>query len=109
MSGFTKQAIQASFLKLLDTYPLRDITVRMITEDCGINRKSFYYHDQDISTSSAPSAKARPNTSSAASTPVWMTFEATDRTPGAVHSGTAPGVVITSKSSRGRWRRSSGG
>lgn len=25
MSGFTKQAIQASFLKLLDTYPLRDI------------------------------------------------------------------------------------
>lgn len=58
MSGFTKQAIQASFLKLLDTYPLRDITVRMITEDCGINRKSFYYHDQDISTSSAPSAKA---------------------------------------------------
>jgi len=48
MSGFTKQAIQASFLKLLDTYPLRDITVRMITEDCGINRKSFYYHDQDI-------------------------------------------------------------
>ena len=56
MSGFTKQAIQASFLKLPDTYPLRDITVRMITEDCGINRKSFYY--QDISTSSAPSAKA---------------------------------------------------
>lgn len=43
MSGFTKQAIQASFLKLLDTYPLRDITVRMITEDCGINRKSFYF------------------------------------------------------------------
>lgn len=73
MSGFTKQAIQASFLKLLDTYPLRDITVRMITEDCGIKRKSL------------------------------------DRTPGAVHSGTAPGVVITSRSSRGRWRRSSGG
>ena len=48
MSGFTKQAIQVSFLKLLDTYPLRDITVRMITEDCGINRKSFYYHYQDI-------------------------------------------------------------
>ena len=46
MPGFTKQAIQASFLKLLDTHPLRDITVRMITEDCGINRKSFYYHYQ---------------------------------------------------------------
>ena len=48
MSGFTKQAIQASFLKLLDTYPLRDITVRMITEDCGINRMTFYYHFKDI-------------------------------------------------------------
>ena len=48
MSGFTKQAIQASFLKLLDTYPLRDITVRMITEDCGISRMTFYYHFKDI-------------------------------------------------------------
>ena len=48
MSGFTKQAIQASSLKLLDTYPLRDITVRMITEDCGINRNSFYYHFEDL-------------------------------------------------------------
>ena len=48
MSGFTKQAIKASFLKLLETYPLREITVKMITEDCGINRKSFYYHYQDI-------------------------------------------------------------
>lgn len=44
MSGFTKQAIQASFLKLLDDYPLREITVKMIAETCGINRKSFYYH-----------------------------------------------------------------
>ena len=48
MSGFTKQAIQVSFLKLLDTYPLRDITVRMITEDCGINRNTFYYHFEDL-------------------------------------------------------------
>ncbi len=50
MPGFTKQAIKASFLKLLDTYPFRDITVKMIVEDCGINRKSFYYHYQDIPT-----------------------------------------------------------
>ena len=48
MSGFTKQAIQASFLKLLGMYPLRDISVKLIDDDCGINRKSFYYHYQDI-------------------------------------------------------------
>ena len=48
MAAFTKQAIKASFLKLLGMYPLRDISVKMIVEDCGINRKSFYYHYQDI-------------------------------------------------------------
>lgn len=47
MPGFTKQAIKANFLKLPDMYPLRDITVKMIVDDCGINRKSFYYHYQD--------------------------------------------------------------
>ena len=58
MPNFTKQAIKDSFLKLLNQQPLSKISVRSIVEDCGINRKSFYYHDQDISTSSAPSAKA---------------------------------------------------
>ena len=48
MASFTKQAIRESFLRLLDEYPLRDITVKMIVETCGINRKSFYYHYQDI-------------------------------------------------------------
>ena len=47
MPGFTKQAIKANFLKLPDMYPLLDITVKMIDENCGINRKSFYYHYQD--------------------------------------------------------------
>ena len=58
MSAYTKQAIKKSFLKLLNERPLSQVTVKAIVEDCGINRKSFYYHDQDISTSSAPSAKA---------------------------------------------------
>ena len=58
MPSFTRNAIIASFLKLLNERPLHKITVKDIVEDCGINRKSFYYHDQDISTSSAPSAKA---------------------------------------------------
>ena len=48
MANFTKQAIKASFLKLLNERPLTKISVRDIVEDCGINRNSFYYHFQDI-------------------------------------------------------------
>ena len=48
MPTFTKQAIKANFWMLLRQYPLRDITVKMIVEHCGINRKSFYYHYQDV-------------------------------------------------------------
>ena len=48
MPNFTKQAIKASFMKLLNEHPLSKISVRSIVEDCGINRNSFYYHYQDI-------------------------------------------------------------
>ena len=48
MTNFTKQAIKASFLKLLNQQPLNKISVRDIVEDCGINRNSFYYHFHDI-------------------------------------------------------------
>lgn len=48
MADFTKNAIQKSFLKLLNEKPLKQITVRDIVEDCGINRNTFYYHFQDI-------------------------------------------------------------
>ena len=48
MANFTKQAIKASFIKLLNEQPLNKISVRSIVEDCGINRNSFYYHFQDI-------------------------------------------------------------
>ena len=48
MANFTKQAIKASFLKLLNQQPLNKISVRDIVEDCGINRNSFYYHFRDI-------------------------------------------------------------
>lgn len=48
MANFTKQAIKASFLKLLNQQPLNKISVRDIVEDCGINRNSFYYHYQDL-------------------------------------------------------------
>ena len=48
MPQFTKQAITASFLKLLAEKPLDRITVKDIVEDCGVSRNSFYYHYQDI-------------------------------------------------------------
>lgn len=48
MTNLTKQAIKASFLKLLNEQPLNKISVRSITADCGLNRNSFYYHFQDI-------------------------------------------------------------
>ena len=48
MPSFTKRAIKASFLKLLNEKPLAQITVKDIVEDCGVNRNSFYYHFTDI-------------------------------------------------------------
>ena len=48
MADFTKNAIRESFLKLLNEKPLKQITVKDIVEDCGINRNTFYYHFQDI-------------------------------------------------------------
>ena len=43
-----KQAIQASFRKLLLTKSLDKITVRDIVEDCRLTRNTFYYHYEDI-------------------------------------------------------------
>ncbi len=48
MPSFTKSAIKASFIKLLNKKPLAKITVKEIVEDCKINRNSFYYHYSDI-------------------------------------------------------------
>ena len=44
----TKRAIKESFVNLLNERPLNKISVRDITDKCGINRNSFYYHYQDI-------------------------------------------------------------
>ena len=48
MSELTKRAIQESFKKLLSNQPLDKITVKNITDDCGVNRNTFYYHYSDI-------------------------------------------------------------
>lgn len=48
MSQTTKRALAASLKKLLEKKPLDKITILDITEDCGVNRQTFYYHFQDI-------------------------------------------------------------
>ncbi len=48
MSQTTKQVLAASLMKLLETKPLDRITVTDLTQDCGVNRQTFYYHFQDI-------------------------------------------------------------
>ena len=48
MSQITKRALEASLKHLLLQKPLHKITINDITEDCGINRMTFYYHFKDI-------------------------------------------------------------
>ena len=48
MSNVTKRALEQSLKNLLLKKPLTKITVGDITEDCGINRMTFYYHFKDI-------------------------------------------------------------
>ena len=50
MKNLTKQLIKETFISLIDQKPLTQITVKMIVEECGINRNSFYYHYQDLPT-----------------------------------------------------------
>ena len=44
MSQITKRALEQSLKHLLLKKPLTKITINDITEDCGINRMTFYYH-----------------------------------------------------------------
>ena len=48
MAQTTKKALAASLKKLLAEKPLDKITVTDITEDCEVNRQTFYYHFKDI-------------------------------------------------------------
>ncbi len=49
MSQTTKRALEASLKKkLLLQKPLNKITINDITEDCGVNGMTFYYHFKDI-------------------------------------------------------------
>ncbi len=44
----TKKAMEQAFMKLLSQKPFKKITISDITEECGINRMTFYYHFEDI-------------------------------------------------------------
>ncbi|MBW3085136.1 hypothetical protein KEM60_01332 [Austwickia sp. TVS 96-490-7B] len=44
----TRRALAASLRRLLMTRRLSKITVRMITDDCGVSRHTFYHHFADV-------------------------------------------------------------
>ena len=48
MASFTKFAILKVFGDLVASRPVDKITVKDITDQCGISRNTFYYHYQDI-------------------------------------------------------------
>lgn len=48
MTNTTKQALGAALKKLMMKKPLDKITIRDITDSCGISRMAFYYHFKDI-------------------------------------------------------------
>ncbi|MFA6797049.1 MAG: TetR family transcriptional regulator [Bacilli bacterium] len=48
MSQITKFAIEEAFKKQLETKSIDKITISDITDQCGINRMTFYYHFKDI-------------------------------------------------------------
>ncbi|MCC8077525.1 MAG: TetR/AcrR family transcriptional regulator [Oscillospiraceae bacterium] len=48
MSQITKKALEQALKNLLLKKPLNKITISNITDECGINRMTFYYHFKDI-------------------------------------------------------------
>lgn len=48
MPNTMKYALSQSLKKLLSSRKLDKITVKDITEDCGVNRQTFYYYFRDI-------------------------------------------------------------
>lgn len=46
-SNITKRALAQALKELMMTQPLDKISVSNICEQCGLNRKSFYYHFRD--------------------------------------------------------------
>ena len=47
-AGNKKQLIADTYLKLLEKNPNDKITVKMLIDECGLSRQTFYYHFKDI-------------------------------------------------------------
>ena len=48
MSQITKRALASALKELLEHKPLNKITIADITEQCGVNRQTFYYHFENL-------------------------------------------------------------
>lgn len=48
VSGRTKNQLAQALSRMLEEKTLDKITIKMLTEECGIRRQSFYYHFDDI-------------------------------------------------------------
>lgn len=48
ISRNTKKSLAESLKKAMQKKPFQKITVSELIQDCGINRKTFYYHFEDI-------------------------------------------------------------
>lgn len=47
-TAITKRAIAQALKSLAAELPLNRITIKLISEECGITRQTFYYHFRDI-------------------------------------------------------------
>lgn len=48
VSSFTEKALAESLKKLMTAYPVNKIRIKMITDDCGLTRHTFYNHFKDV-------------------------------------------------------------
>ena len=48
MSDLTKRALAEALKNRLSKTTLKNITIKDLTDDCGLNRQTFYYHFSDI-------------------------------------------------------------
>ncbi len=48
MHNQTKQKLADSLRSILETKPLDKVTINDLTDACGVNRQTFYYHFHDI-------------------------------------------------------------
>lgn len=44
----TKKSLAKSLLRLLQNKPINRITIQEITDDCKVNRQTFYYHFENV-------------------------------------------------------------